>query len=311
MFSKYTSLIIPTRNRNKFLYKILSQLKNYKIKFQEILVIDSSDKFDNLFVNKICKKFSVKFFCSKPSTSLQRNLGLKLRNKRNRFIMFLDDDISFYKNSFFNMNNIINLYKKNDNISGFGFNLITRKEKNLLDIFKTSTFVKIINLYSNKPGVVTKSGWHTKVSNLESSLFADWFSTSAVIYKSKFLNNIKFNKNFGQYSYLEDLDFSLKINKRKRKILIDHSSRYKHPNEITRNNFSFGIIEIFNRFIVVKNNNLNLKLFFLGSFIRFFISLFNLLKGELNSLSRALGNIIGILKSIFYVIFYGKKKFNI
>lgn len=97
MFTKYTSLIIPTRNRNRFLFKTLNQLKKYNVKFKEILVIDSSDKFDKLFKQKICNKFSVKFYRSRPSTSLQRNLGLKLRNKKNQFVMFLDDDIFFLK----------------------------------------------------------------------------------------------------------------------------------------------------------------------------------------------------------------------
>jgi glycosyltransferase involved in cell wall biosynthesis len=96
MFTKHTSLVIPTRNRNNFLLKTLNQLKNFKIKFKEILVIDSSDKFDKLFFKEICNKFSVKFYRSKPSTSMQRNIGLKLRNKKSKFVMFLDDDIIFY-----------------------------------------------------------------------------------------------------------------------------------------------------------------------------------------------------------------------
>ena len=131
MFTKYTSLVIPTRNRNNLLLKTLNQLKNFNVKFKEILVIDSSDKFNNFFVKKISKKYSVKFYRSKPSTSLQRNIGLKLRNKKSQFVMFLDDDIIFFKNSFYEMNRTVNLYKKDNSISGFGFNLITNKKKNL------------------------------------------------------------------------------------------------------------------------------------------------------------------------------------
>lgn len=177
MFTKYTSLIIPTRNRNRFLFKTLNQLKKYNVKFKEILVIDSSDKFDKLFKQKICNKFSVKFYRSRPSTSLQRNLGLKLRNKKNQFVMFLDDDIFFFKNSFFNMSKTVDLYANDNRISGFGFNLIVNKKKNFLDLIKYSCLVKLINLYSNKPGVVTESGWHTIVSNIKSDVLSEWFST--------------------------------------------------------------------------------------------------------------------------------------
>jgi glycosyltransferase involved in cell wall biosynthesis len=307
MFTKHTSLVIPTRNRNNFLLKTLNQLKNFKIKFKEILVIDSSDKFDKSFFKEICKKFSVKFYRSKPSTSLQRNIGLKLRNKKSQFVMFLDDDIVFFKNSFFDMNKTINLYKNDNNISGFGFNLITNRKKTFLDLIKSSYIIKLTNLYSDKPGVVTQSGWHTIVSNIKSNVLAEWFSTQAVIYKSKFITNINFNENFGNYSYLEDLDFSLKVNKkRKRKILVNYSSRYKHPNEIKRNNINFGIVEIFNRFIIVKSHKFNLTLFFLGSFVRFLLSLLNIFKGEFSSFFRACGNIAGIIKSFFYLIIENK-----
>jgi len=42
-FTNDTSLIIPTRNRAAYLERILKQLKFFKIIFNEILVIDSSD----------------------------------------------------------------------------------------------------------------------------------------------------------------------------------------------------------------------------------------------------------------------------
>jgi hypothetical protein len=202
------------------------------------------------------------------------------------------------------MNKTINLYKNDNKISGFGFNLITNKKKSFLDLIKSSYIIKLTNLYSDKPGVVTLSGWHTIVSNIKSNVLAEWFSTQAVIYKSKFITNINFNENFGNYSYLEDLDFSLKANdKKKKKILVNYSSRYRHPNEIKRNNINFGIIEIFNRFIIVKNHKFNLIYFFLGSFVRFLLSLLNIFKGEFNSFFRACGNIIGIAKSFYYILF--------
>jgi GT2 family glycosyltransferase len=200
------------------------------------------------------------------------------------------------------MNKAINLYKKNNNISGFGFNLITYKKKNFLDVIKNSYLIQAMKLYSNKPGVVTKSGWHTIVCNMKTDVLSEWFSTQAVIYKSKFIKDINFNENLGIYSYLEDLDFSLKVNRKNKKILVNYSSKYKHPNDIKRNNINFGIIEIFNRFIIVKNHKLNLISFFLGSFARFALSLLNFFKGEFNSFFRACGNIVGIFKCFFYIL---------
>ena len=46
------------------------------------------------------KKIKIKIFNSKPSISLQRNIGLKKVINKRKYIMFLDDDLIFNKNAF-------------------------------------------------------------------------------------------------------------------------------------------------------------------------------------------------------------------
>jgi glycosyltransferase involved in cell wall biosynthesis len=101
MFTSKTGLIIPTRNRPKELYSTLDFFLKKKIKFFKIIVVDSSDKNFKKEIINICNKFSINLCFSKPSTSKQRNIGLKkIIKKKLKFIMFLDDDLMFYKNSF-------------------------------------------------------------------------------------------------------------------------------------------------------------------------------------------------------------------
>ena len=77
MFTLKTALIIPTRNRPQHLYSTLKHFVQNKIKFKKIMVIDSSDMSLKKEISSICRKFRVDLFFSKPSTSGQRNLGLK------------------------------------------------------------------------------------------------------------------------------------------------------------------------------------------------------------------------------------------
>ena len=112
MFTKNTSLIIPTRNRPYLLDRLLLQLKNYKIIFNEILIVDSSEKKFKVLIKKISKKYNCKLFNTKPSTAFQRNIGIKNKKKKLKFIMFLDDDIIFKKNAFINMHNAISRNKR-------------------------------------------------------------------------------------------------------------------------------------------------------------------------------------------------------
>ena len=299
MFIKNTALVVPTRNRPKYLHNLLIQIK--KLNFNQIIIVDSSDKINKSYVKKICKKYSVELFDSFPSTSHQRNIGLNKAKKSNKFIMFVDDDIIFLKNSFKEMNKLINRYKNNSDIAGFGFNLIDNNANHHLNFLKKSWLAEELNLYSKKMGKVTKSGWHTKISNLKSDKFVDWIYTAAAVYKYNLIKNIKFDTFLGKYSYLEDLDFCLSL---KKKMIICCKAKFIHPNDIERKNFNFGVTEITNRYIVVRKHKLNIISFFLGASLRFFISFLLIFKKDFKFFFRSTGNVVGILKCLFQILFF-------
>ena len=305
MFTKKTSLIIPTRNRPYFLLKLLKNLKDFRVKFREILVIDSSNKEIKIKINNIVKNFNCKLYHSKPSTSLQRNIGLKNKDKKSKYVMFLDDDIVFKKNSFLSLNNKIIFHEKNKSkILGYDFNQKKKTKKSLLENIKKSKIAKILGLYSKKNGIVMSSGWQTKILNISDDTLTEWIPTGAVVFPSKVLN-IKFDENFGKYSYLEDLDFSLNLRKKnyKNKFLIVANAVFFHPNDIERINFNFGLIEILNRFLIVRKYKLNIFYFFYMSFIKSLMTLFMSLR-NIKNMMKFFGNIIGILLCIKKLIFY-------
>ena len=126
MFIKFTSLIIPTKDRLSNLNKLIFSIGNYINEINEIIIIDSSSKKIH---NKILHNFknykNIKVLKSKPSSSKQRNIGIKKFNKKNKFLMFCDDDVVFRKNSILNMNIFI---KKNPNNLGYSFNLIQKNQ---------------------------------------------------------------------------------------------------------------------------------------------------------------------------------------
>jgi GT2 family glycosyltransferase len=312
MFVEKTTLIIPTHNREKLLEKLLFHLKELKLNFLEIIVIDSSEKKIRNKIIKISKFFKTKLYFSKPSTSIQRNIGLKKANKKSKYIMFLDDDILFYKNSFLEMNKLIRLNKFDESISGFGFNMNKVNKKDFIESIKESNFIKKIGLYSEQPGKITKSGWQTKIKNIHKDTYVDWIYTAASVYKANKIKNLKFSRNLGTYSYLEDLEFCLKLKKiyPENKLLISKLARFRHPNDIQRTSFSFGFLEIKNRYLIVKKYKLNTKLFFLGSLIRMFISLINVIKGNLKYIQRTIGNFISIAICFFIEIFFFVFKFK-
>jgi len=291
------TIVIPTRNRSTILLKTLHVLKKNNFFFKEIIIVDSSDEFHKNKIKKsnITKKLNITFLNSKPSAALQRNVGLQNLKKKRKFIMFLDDDISFQKNAFKNMYYFI----KNDNNSiGFGFNFKIKNISNISEFIKKNKLTKFLGVYDVKDGVVTPSGWQTKAINLKKNQFVEWLPTGAVIYKYKYIGNLKFDTSYGRYSYLEDLDFSYSM-KKKGDLIICSSAIFYTDNSGKRNQYQFGVKEIVNRYHFVNKFNLSKKYFFIG-FILFLLKHFvNFLSFKPGFFFRIIGNLHGILKVVF------------
>ncbi len=285
------SIIIPTRNRYLKLIKTINYLSKNSFFFREIIIVDSSDKKGEN-IKKIIDKYKnlkIKIVYSKPSISLQRNIGLNKVKKNSNYIMFLDDDIQFEKKSFKIMRDYL---KSNKKYSGIGFNLIIKNTNRIFEKLKKSKIFQLLGVYDYSEGSVTASGWHTKAINLKKDTLVEWLPTQAVIYKYNIIRKKRFNLDYGVYSYLEDLDFSYSI---KNNLIIHSKAKYSSNNIVKRNKFKFGEKEIINRFIFVKKFKLNSIKFGIGAllliFKNFFVTLF-----EINNILRVLGNIKGILR---------------
>ena len=220
MFTRKTSLIIPTRNRHKHLIKLLKFLNKNKIHFKEILIIDSSDKNSFKKITNYCSKYKkIKIIKSVPSTSLQRNIGLKRSSIKSKYILFLDDDIIFYKMAFSEMDKYIKNNKQN-NITGFAFNLTSKNDRKFFKLIKEIFLFEKIGFYSSKPGKVLENGWHTQIENLKKNTFVEWIYSGAILYVRDKIKKRKFEIKFGKYGYLEDLDFSYGLTRKGQKILV-------------------------------------------------------------------------------------------
>ena len=292
MFTTKTSLIIPTRNRANQIIALLNKLIQLNLKFNEVIVIDSSNVIHSKKVKNECRKNFFYYYRTKASTSFQRNFGLQ-KVKKSTFIMFMDDDVIFLDDTFLKMNQCIKKYENIDSIAGFGFNQIGDKKYSFFENLKKNNFINNLNIYPSLPGKIAKSGWHSKIFNLKNDTIGDWVFTSMCIYKLADIKDLKFDETFGKYSYLEDLDFSLNLLKSNKKIYLSSKSKFMHPNNIDRSSFKFGVTEVVNRYKIIKKHRLSLKLFYIASSLRFFMSLLKSILLNKNYFLRSLGNIYG------------------
>ncbi len=299
MFTKKTTLIIPTKDRSLQLIDLIKKILNLKLHFNEIIIIDSSNKIHKNNIIKFLKGKKIKFFNSHPSTTYQRNIGLKKRRKDSDYILFLDDDIKINIKSFKEMNNGIIKYKNQKDICSFAFNLKTNLKNFKFEKIKTSKIFKLFGLYDDIPGKVLNSGWHTKISNLKKDAFVEWIYTGATIYKTKIIKK-KLLKDLNKgFNYLEDLYFSYSFTKKNFKHIVIAKAKVLNNNIVSRNDFKFGYIEIMNRYKFVNNYKLRKSKFYFTSAIRSIFLWTNLLSLNVKIIFRFFGNIMGLINCLY------------
>tara|TARA_B100000795_G_scaffold205206_1_gene158744 strand:- start:744 stop:1628 length:885 start_codon:yes stop_codon:yes gene_type:complete len=285
------SIVIPTRNRLKLLKKTLTHLKKNNFFFKEIIVVDSSDKEEKIRLSELKLTFVFKIINSTPGISKQRNEGLKNVNKNTKYVMFLDDDIVFEKNSIVKMYNFLKL---NPKYAGVGFNLMIKKINKYVEGIKKYKLIKYLGIYDDKNGKVTPSGWQTKAINLKKNEYVDWLPTQAVIYSYQKIKHKKFDTKYGSYSYLEDLDFSYDL--KNKGLIINSKAKYSSDNDVKRNPFFFGLKEIVNRYYFVKKFNLKISNFLIGCLFLILKHLILFFTFKPGYLIRIIGNLVGLIK---------------
>jgi hypothetical protein len=285
-------IVIPTRNRIVELTNTLNFLESNKFFFKKIVIVDSSNSEIKNKIKKIVRKYNanIKVVDSEASTCIQRNVGFKFI-QNNKYIMFLDDDNIFFPNAFHKMKNFL---KDNRDFFGVAFNQVYKEKKNILDSFKKNYIMNKLGIYNLDNGEIAASGWQSRFINFKNNKIVQWLPTRAVIYKSKAVKNIRFDKKLGVYGYLEDLDFSLQL-KKKGNLMVCSDAKYTHDQSIIRPGFQFGKKELRNRYYIVKKHKLNKNLFFVTTFLRMLLTFKEGVLGNLNSFQRLAGNLVALI----------------
>ena len=145
------SIVIPTLNEELNILKTLKKLsliKGFK-KYEYIIVDDNSIDNTKKEVNKFKKKLNIKFINNKKKLGLGYALKLGFSKAKNKYVLFLDADLSISKNDIIKL-----IKKKKENTIVVGSRYLVKSKiegANYLKVFMSKFLNIIISNYFKIP----------------------------------------------------------------------------------------------------------------------------------------------------------------
>jgi len=293
------AVVIATKDRPDDLDLTLTSIAHQRYKPDEVIIVDGGERT----IENVIKRFpglAVKYIRSyPPSAVIQRKLGIKAVSDEATLVAIMDDDIELRSGS---LETMMNFWEKaEEDIAGASFHMINHPQL-FASRLKSSTLAARSGLYSQVKGIVLSSGFQTMVGSVNKNISVEWLGLGAVIWRKTVFDNFSFDDWFRGYSYLEDLDFSYRVGKQYRLMVVADAGYYHYSSEAGRlNNFSFGKMEVLNRvYFVKKYPELSLIRCYFALGVRILISLWRGFKDrQPKYLLRIFGNLIGIVRTFF------------
>lgn len=181
-FNQDLNVIIPIKNRNKFLKKFITIFKNLKIpsgKKIKLIVVEQNNKRVN---KKICEQNSIDYIFIKSSKIFNKclchNVGVFFSPKSEN-ILFHDVDILMNENFFIDLYNNLN-DKQNLSLQTFNNTLINLSKNDSFLILNEDLQISEINIEKSKirngPGgsILISRNTFFKIGGYDAELFQGW-----------------------------------------------------------------------------------------------------------------------------------------
>ena len=300
------AFVVATKDRPQPLRRMLKSLSEQSRVPDRVVIIDASES-PNPDITDLYPDLEIMYIHHHPpNISRQRNLGVKKAEVDNGLIGFLDDDIELLPDA---VENMLTFWASGtEDVGGAAFNMLNHPRP-VAGSLKRLPLVEELGLYSRKRGAVLSSGFQTMIGKVGEDRYVSWLPTTAVVWRNHIFENFRMDERLSGFSYLEDLDFSYRVGKSYRLLVLADACYYHYP-DLDKNwdDYGFGKKEVFNRiYFVNKFREFSLPKCYLGLSVRALINLVSFFRERRTKwIKRAFGNSVGLARTVFYVLTGGK-----
>ncbi len=227
------AILIPTRNRPEKVSKLLDSLcKSIMFPQQIVVVASGTDIVPEISTYK--DKLNIDYIFSEVVGQVsQKKLGLKVINPEIDWVVFLDDDVIVCPDTFSSAFKAMNSSEIDQDIeiSGVGFGISSTSRANKMG--KLSKFLaRFFLIYSDKRGVVLRSGQATSYQESEKPIYTQWLNGVSMWRREVSLRYLNLTLN-SKYAACEDLIFSYEESKKGKLLYSPKSVVHFQDSEIT------------------------------------------------------------------------------
>ena len=236
-FSLSVSVVIPTLHRSEDIRRALSSLALQTVPVQQILVIDqSSDLKTKNVVAEMKTKYAalekslIYNYFQERSAVKARNFGINLADSD--IISFMDDDSELFPDYY---ENVIRYFNEDPGLGGVGGSVIYEKEPEGFkwELRKQLSRFFLLNRWN---GSMTPSGFGYPIYEraVREMTPVQMLHGCNMNFRRSLIGSERFDEWFIGYSFREDAEFTYRLSKRAKILMVPDAKLYHHESPSNR-----------------------------------------------------------------------------
>ncbi|MBI4355019.1 MAG: glycosyltransferase [Candidatus Omnitrophica bacterium] len=242
------ALIIPTKDRPQPLTRLLASVRRQTRGPDQVIIVDSSAARTDDWVRRFGAQGPLRYLWTQPPSLVrQKNLGIAALDPGITLVAFLDDDLVLEDDTLEAM--LAFWAAAGSDVGGAGLVIPDARPHRGL------WFKRPFGLDGRASGCVLRSGYNTPLRPAAQPYRVQWLSGGASVWRRDVVDAERFDEWFTGYSYLEDIDYSLRVGRRYQMVAVP-SARVRHdtPMIAARQPFRLGRWEVTNRFYLATKH---------------------------------------------------------
>jgi len=205
------TILIATKNRKEQLVVLLNSIYNSSVLPDKIVIVYAGQDITEI-LDLFHQKLKIELiYSSISSQSYQKKLGIRSLHKTEGWVLFLDDDLIVENTALEKLQKNYLFNKNIDKYGGIGMSIKNLNKSR--PSFLTRYILLMMNLYSNKPGSILKSGHPQSYLTEQKNCEVSWLN-GASVWRADVIDCYGVQNLKTKYSAYEDVFFSYQISKR-------------------------------------------------------------------------------------------------